>query len=97
MKVDFHCLVATIAPRLLYISSGSADFWAAPKNELLTARLASPVYKNIYGIDGLIAPTVETNQPYHNGNIGYHIKEGGHSQNAYDWRMVLDFLTSKGW
>ena len=99
MELDFHCLAASIAPRLLYISSASKDFHATPKNELLSAMLASAVYENIYGIPGaVVAPSnPKLNENYHNGNIGYHIKKGGHCQNTEDWARVLEFLNGKGW
>ena len=30
-------------------------------------------------------------QPIHTGNIGYHIKPGGHALIEYDWQRYMDF------
>lgn len=97
LPVDQHMLLALIAPRLLYVESCSEDDWADPVNERLSCRLASEVYEKIYGLPGVLLPCepVPADTPYHGGCIGYHMKSGGHSISAYDWRQYMDFWDAK--
>lgn len=90
LPVDYHQLIALIAPRAVYISSAEEDRWADPKGEYLGAYHASQVYK-LYGLSG-----IETNilPPLHSpvmNQVGYHIRAGKHDVIAYDWSRFLDF------
>jgi (4-O-methyl)-D-glucuronate---lignin esterase len=57
MPVDSHMLISLIAPRPLYLSTGSEDRWSDPRGEFLAAVAATPVY-NLFGEAG-----VTTNLP----------------------------------
>ena len=57
MPVDSHMLISLIAPRPLYLSTGSLDQWDDPRGEFEGAIAASPVY-NLFGEQG-----VATNLP----------------------------------
>ncbi|WP_158860955.1 alpha/beta hydrolase family protein [Lunatibacter salilacus] len=90
LPVDQHQLLATLAPRPLYIASGEDDKWADPRGEFLGGVEASPVYE-LYQKTGI--PTTEfppVNQPVM-GHIGYHIRNGGHGLLGYDWQQFLKF------
>ncbi|SFQ38770.1 glucuronyl esterase domain-containing protein [Parafilimonas terrae] len=91
LPVDFHELVALIAPRPVYVASASQDLWSDPTGEYLSAWHAGEVYKlyNLTGLPGAVPPTVNT--PVGSGSIGYHIREGGHDIQLYDWQQYLDF------
>ena len=98
MPFDQHFLLALVAPRLLYVSSASEDAWAGQRGEVAALELASPVWKKLYGIPGLVAhgfPKVDV--PLNAGNLGYHLRDGFHDITRYDWRCYMDFAEGRGW
>ncbi len=91
MPFDQHMLLATIAPRPLYVKSAVEDEWADPEAELLSAKLVSKVYE-LYGLDGLIIDDeVEIDKAYIDGTVAYHCATGDHDMTRYDWKCYLDF------
>jgi len=91
LPIDQHMLLACIAPRPVYVHSGVEDTWADGRGEYLSAYHASEVYA-LLGKKGL---TSEASPPVGEAiiesDVGYHIREGGHSIDAYDWARFLDF------
>lgn len=91
LPCDQHMLLAAIAPRPLYVKSNVEDLWAGPDDELLSCKLASPVYE-LYGMKGVVAEEkIEVGKPYHEGNIGYHRAAGDHNLEVSDWQLFMDF------
>lgn len=91
LPIDQHMLLALIAPRPVYVASGVEDTWADPHGEYLSAYHASQVYE-LLGKKGLSSQKrPEPNQPILEGDVGYHIRPGGHSVELYDWEMFLKF------
>ncbi|MET3878856.1 hypothetical protein [Chitinophaga sp. OAE865] len=91
LPVDFHELIALIAPRPVYIASASEDQWADPLGEYLSGWYATPVYA-LYGLKGLNTPVPpDINQPVGDGTIGYHIRKGVHAITPYDWDQYIRF------
>lgn len=96
LPVDQHQLVALIAPRPAYIASAIEDTWADPKSEFRSCVEAAPVYA-LYGMK-----TVGTDQfpalgkPLHDGQVGYHVREGNHDLKVVDWSFFMDFADLKG-
>ena len=88
---DQHFLMATIAPRFVYIASASKDYWADPTSEFLGGVAASPAYEKL-GYKGLIhnEKLPEPGEHFHEGRIGYHLREGSHFLSRRDW---LEFMT----
>lgn len=91
LPVDQHMLLALVAPRPLYVFSAVDDAWADPRGEYLGAYHASEAYR-LLGEEGLASPEQPApGRPVGNGKVGYHLREGGHSVEQYDWERILDF------
>jgi len=91
MPVDQHMLLATIAPRGLYVASATEDRWADPKGEFLALKAAEPAYA-LYDLAGLPATKwPQPNQPVTSARLGYHLRAGKHQVTAFDWKHYLDF------
>jgi hypothetical protein len=90
LPVDSHSLLSLIAPRPLFLSTGSEDRWGDPHGEFLAARAATPVYE-LLGKTGI----TETNFPpldhalQH--DIGFNCHTGKHDVLPSDWDNFLDF------
>lgn len=91
LPVDQHMLLACIAPRPVYVHSGTKDTWADARGEYLSAYHASEVYRLLgkKGLEKIESP--EPDAPIMDGHVGYHLKEGGHTITNYDWHCFLDF------
>lgn len=92
LPVDQHSLLACIAPRPVYIHSGVEDTWADGRGEYLSAFHAGEVYR-LLGKKTLLE--TEDSPPVGKAiiksQVGYHIREGGHSIEKYDWERFLEF------
>lgn len=53
MPVDSHMMISLIAPRPLYLSTGSLDQWGDPRGEFEATIAASPVYR-LFGEEGVV-------------------------------------------
>lgn len=93
MPVDQHFLLASIAPRYVYVGSSSFDDWADPKSEYLTCIAASEYFQS-KGVCGFVHPNrfPETPEAFHEGHIGYHMKEGAHFLSRRDWLQYMAYF-----
>jgi hypothetical protein len=90
LPVDWHMLVALMAPRPVYIATAKEDYWGDPRGSFLSGKYAEPVYR-LFGKGGLGVddmPLVETPVGDY---IGYHNRRGGHGLTRYDWEQFLNF------
>ena len=91
LPVDQHMLLALIAPRPVYVASGVEDSWADPRGEYLSAYHASELYR-LLGKKGLVSEaSPRAGAAIIESDVGYHLREGGHSVELYDWRRFMDF------
>lgn len=96
MPFDQHFLLASMAPRYLYVASAELDKGADPRSEFLSCFAASQVYEKL-GYNGLVTkdefPVVPSS--LHEGRIGYHIRRHQHYLSRYDWNEFIKFLKLK--
>lgn len=95
LPIDQHQLIALMAPRPVYIASGQDDRWADPKGEFLSGLYANPVYQ-LFGKTGMpVNKQPAVDQPVM-GDIGYHVRSGGHGMLPYDMHQYFNFA-DKHW
>ncbi len=100
MPFDQHFLLACIAPRLLCHGGAALDEWSDPYAEFLGCLGADPVYRLLGepGLDGPTAgfPSGPVRTAFHEGRIGYHLRDGGHFLSRTDWGQYMDFWQKHG-
>ena len=93
LPFDMHFLLAACAPGLVYVAGATEDVGMDPISEFLSCCAASEAYK-LLGYKGLVCedkcPEVEL--PMQDGEIGFHIREGGHLFSRHDWQRFMDFF-----
>ncbi len=91
LPVDQHTLLALTAPRPVYVHSATGDTWADARGEYLSAYHASEVYRLLgkRGLQSSYSPPVGS--AIIESEVGYHIRDGGHSIEPYDWERFLEF------
>lgn len=91
MPFDQHWLLGLTAPRHVYVASASEDFNAAPSAEFRAAVEAEPIFQllNLDGVGSNSFPMPNTRR--HAGHIAYHLRDGEHSINRFDWSNYLDY------
>ena len=91
LPYDADDLLRLMAPRLVYVSSGSEDVWAGPEGEFESARRASDLWRR-YGLPGLSAERFPAPGEWsHEGCVGHHLHDGPHGLTPWDWERVLEF------
>lgn len=90
LPVDWHMLIALIAPRPVYIAVAEEDYWGDPRGSFLAAKDAEPVYK-LFGKRGLEVNEMPPVEMPVGDFIGFHSRKGGHSITDYDWQQFLSF------
>ncbi len=98
MPFEQDWLLASIAPRLLCVSSAENDLWAGPAHEFLSCVAASGAWEAM-GQKGLVTPDrlPAPGDALQEGCTSYHIRRGMHYLSREDWGRFMDFLDDKGW
>ena len=94
LPVDWHLLVALMAPRPVYIATAELDYWGDPRGSFLSAKYAEPVFR-LFGEQGLGVDTMPPVETPVGITIGYHMRKGGHGLNGYDWACFLNFADKR--
>lgn len=90
LPFDQHMAISLIAPRPIYI--GTAEGQKEPQNlgMYLALKHAEPVYQ-LLGTEGFGANTMPgIHQPVMT-RMGFHIRQGKHGIETYDWKCFMDF------
>ncbi len=90
LPVDQHQLLALVAPRALYVASASLDSWADPVGEFIATKLAGEMYSKL-GLQGLKMNEFPKADESSIGRVSYHLRDGLHDINAWDWERYLRF------
>jgi hypothetical protein len=90
LPVDWHMLIAMMAPRPVYIATAEQDYWGDPRGSFLAARAADPVY-GLFGEVGVGRDDMPPVEAPVGDMIGYHTRKGTHGINDYDWDQFLNF------
>ena len=90
LPVDSHCLIALVAPRPLFLNTGSQDSWADPHGEFLGARAATPVYE-LLGRTGIRETEFPPVGQVIRHDISFNCHLGQHDVLPGDWDNFLDF------
>jgi hypothetical protein len=90
LPVDSHCLIALVAPRPLFLNTGSQDSWADPHGEFLGARAATPVYE-LLGRTGIREAEFPPVGEVIRHDISFNCHLGQHDVLPGDWDNFLDF------
>jgi hypothetical protein len=90
LPVDWHMMIALMAPRPVYVATAEGDQWGDPKGSFLSAKYAQPVYDLFKegGVGVAEMPSIET--PV-GDFIGYHNRTGKHGITRYDWEQFVKF------
>lgn len=91
LPVDQHQLIASIAPRAVYVASAGDDLWADPRGEYLSVVEAAPIFELLgeESISEREMPPLDSQRIV--GKTGYHIRPGQHGLTRDDWQRFLDF------
>lgn len=91
LPVDQNLLLASIAPRKLYVASAEDDLWADPAGAFQSLQHAKSAFA-LYGLEviGEEEPAVDT--VFFCESMGYHVRSGWHDMQAEDWKFYLDYM-----
>jgi hypothetical protein len=93
LPVDQHTLLATLAPRPLYVSNAHHDLWADQKGQWIGTYNATPAYE-LYGnkVEFTSPEQPPLDSPIVESAIGYHVRSGFHGLTLYDWERYMEFI-----
>lgn len=90
MPFDQHMAVALCAPRGYHGGDATEDLWADPRGSWLSLLEASKVWEMYGNVKPMKEKMPLVNDLMVNGPIAYHMREGGHNLNLFDWKLYLD-------
>lgn len=90
LPFDQHMVISLIAPRPVYVASAIKDKHSDPEGEFAGAKAAEPAYR-LLGAEGLPCESWPPAGKSVQGAIGYHVREGKHDVQPFDWEQYLNF------
>lgn len=92
-EFDQHYLLASIAPRYVYVASASMDMWADPESQQLCCLAASKAWER-EGLKGFVHNDkfLEPGEALQDGHIGYHKRNGMHFLSYHDWVRYMEYM-----
>lgn len=96
MPFDQHFLLASIVPRNIYVGTALEDQWADPVSEFLCCLAVNQSFE-LYGKKGLVTPDEypKATTVLHDGDLGFHLRDGRHFFDPVDWQYFMDYLKLK--
>ena len=93
MPFDQHYLMASVAPRKVFVVAASEDDWADTNAQYLCAEAASKAYKEL-GLNGLtpVNTPLAADEKTVGGEIAFFIRDGVHFFSREDWAFYLSCL-----
>jgi hypothetical protein len=92
LPYDQHWLIASIAPRHVYIGNAKEDFWGDPAGEFQSLKEGEKVFQFLGLKTQLPSQMPETGDATTTGFCGYHIREGNHDLLPEDWLQFIKFI-----
>lgn len=91
MPFDQDELLAAMAPRPVFVTSGNRDYWSDPEAEFRSVISVGRVYAALGK-----TPCTQTEYPAPQtacctGDVGYALREGPHDMTAWDWKQFCGF------
>ena len=91
---DQHYLLATIAPRYVYVASSDMDDWADPVSQQLCCLAAGKLWEEEYGLTGFVHNDriAEVGESFPEGHVGYYLRKGCHFLSYHNWLEYIRFI-----
>lgn len=93
LPVDQNLLLASIAPRKVYVACAAGDLWADPQGAWNSLMHATNAYE-LHGLE--VIPYADTqpavDSPVWTSAMGYHVRSGWHNINSQDWAHYLNYM-----
>ena len=96
MPFDQHYLMASVAPRKVFIVAASEDDWADTDAQYLCAEAASEAYKEL-GLIGLnpAKKPLKVGEKNVGGEIAFFVRDGVHFFSREDWAFYIECLSNR--
>lgn len=96
MPFDQHFIFASVAPRYVYTGASTLDSWADPDSQYLCCCASSEYFERL-GVPGFVAEDrlPKAGDFFHDGHIGYHLKDSEHFLSRHDWVKYMEFFKRK--
>jgi hypothetical protein len=93
LPFDSHYFIALVAPRLCYITGGSAELWVDVKGQFQACVAADPIYR-LLGKKGLGATEMpKADVPIVTGELAFMMHTGGHVFTPAEHRSVMEWAS----